>query len=610
MTLDGVCGNLGAVGTAGGTAVPTILRFGAFEVDLAAGRLLKRGTRISLRKQSFDVLALLLESPGQVVTRDDLRRRLWPDDVFVDFDNGLNTAIGRLREALGDSAERPSYIETLPKYGYRFVAAVSAPTIEPERPLPRRPRIVVLPFLNSGGDPAQNYLSEAMTDEIIGALAELAADSLAVIARTTAMHYRGTHKDVARISRELGVDYVVEGAVRPAIGKMAVNVQLIRVSDQAHVWAGSYETTLEDVFALRQTIATSIAGRLNVSTRAGGSSIASRPTEDLEAYTLYLRGRHHLMLETPQEFIAAKECFERAVARDPHFALAYDALAELYWYLGFVGFAPPTEVAGTGMVYAMRALELDNTLAETHALLGIYRYLIRDFDWDDVKRHFDRARALNPSSPLVRVRHAMGMLLVECRVGEAIAEMEAALESDPLSLFMLAWYGFFLWLDRQFDRAMEQARLMIEIEPTSYGGYWTLAMYCREKGLFDEAIAAHRAAVKLTGGSPLMLGWMGLTLGRAGRVAEAREVLEQLRARAEKGYVPPTSFAWTCLGLGDMDGTFLWLERAVDACDPMVIPLETFPFLDALRPDPRYRELLRRLKTRPAPPMTGPAVVR
>jgi tetratricopeptide (TPR) repeat protein len=177
--------------------------------------------------------------------------------------------------------------------------------------------------------------------------------------------------------------------------------------------------------------------------------------------------------------------------------------------------------------------------------------------------------------------------------------MEAALESDPLSLFMLGYHSFFLWLNREYDRAMEQARLVIELEPTYFGGYWVLAMYCREKGLFEEAIAAHHRAVELTGGSPLMLGWMGLTLGRAGRFADAAEVLRQLRAASERTYVPPSSIAWTYLGLGDLDNAFAWLDRAVDARDPMAFPLQTYPFLDALRTDPRYAELLRKLKMRP-----------
>ena len=578
--------------------MPTIFRFGAFDVDLSAGRLQKHGVRVPLRKQSFEILASLIQSPGTVVTRDELRRKLWPDEVFVDFENGLNSAIGRLRQALGDSADRPLYIETLPRFGYRFIGSVSAPVDRPTPTPHRASRIVVLPFLNSSADPAQDYLSEAMTDEVIGALAELAPDSLAVIARTTAMHYKGTHKDVARIARELSVDYVVEGAVRPDGARIVVNTQLIQVSDQAHIWAGRYETTLGDIFYLRRTIAETIAARLQIPSAAAGSSAPRKPTEDIRAYALYLKGRHHLM-GLPQEFAAAKECFERAVERDPRFALAYDALAELHWYLGFFGFAAPADVAATGVFYAMRALEIDNTLAETHALLGLYRFQLLDFDWRDAKRHYVRARELNPSSPLVKVRHAIGSLLFECRIAEAIAEVEEALESDPLSQFTLAWYGFFLWLNGEYDRAIEQARLMIEIDPTNYAGYWTLAMYLREKGFFEDAIAAHRTAVELTGGSPLMLGWMGLTLGRAGKYPEARGVLEQLQTIAERTYVPPSSFAWTYLGLGDFDNTFVWLDRALAGRDLMGMPLRSFPFLGEFRKDPRYGELLRKWKMIP-----------
>jgi len=212
-----------------------------------------------------------------------------------------------------------------------------------------------------------------------------------------------------------------------------------------------------------------------------------------------------------------------------------------------------------------------------------------------VKRHLDRARELNPTSPLVRVRYVMWLLL-ECRFEEAIAEMEAAVESDPLSVSTRTWLAIVLYLDRQYDRAIEQGRLMVEIEPANYVGYWILG-YTREKGLFDESIAAHRKAVELSGGSMLMLGWLGLALGQAGKAAEARAVLEQLHAAADRHLcVPPSSFAFTYLGLGDVDDAFVWLDRAVDGRDRMIIPIQSYPFLDPLRGDPRYGELLRKLK--------------
>ncbi len=219
-----------------------VIRFDCYEADLSSGQLRKNGLKVNLRDQSFQILVSLLERPGQVVTREELRRRLWRDEVFVNFENNLNTAIARLREALGDSADHPCFVETLPKYGYRFLARVEGAAPAPSQP--RRARLVVLPFLNLSGDSAQEYFSDAITDEIITALASLAPEQLAVIARTTAMYYKGSHKDVARIGRELGVDYVVEGGVRRSDHQVAINVQVIQTSDQSHLFAQKYSTAL------------------------------------------------------------------------------------------------------------------------------------------------------------------------------------------------------------------------------------------------------------------------------------------------------------------------------------------------------------------------------
>ena len=306
-------------------------------------------------------------------------------------------------------------------------------------------------------------------------------------------------------------------------------------------------------------------------------------------------------MQTPENFAAAKDCFEHAIARDPRFALAYDALADLWYYYDFMGFASPRTIAGIGMAYAMRALDIDNTLAETHALLGHFRWLL-DYDWASVKRHLDRARELNPSSPLVRVRYAMGPLLTpECRLEEAIDELQAALESDPLSVIIRMWLAIMFYLDRQFDRAVEESRRIVAIEPANYVGYWLLGAYAAADGRFEEAIASHQKSIELSGGSTLMLGWFGLTLGLAGRTEEAHGVLDQLQAVADRGaYVPPTCFAWTYLGLGDIEHAFVWLDRAVDVSDRMMVPIQLYPFFDPLRGDPRYADLLRKMKLTPA----------
>jgi len=282
--------------------MPSIVRFGDYEVDLRAGELHKRGIRISLYGQSFQVLAALLEHAGELVTREELRERLWSKEVFVDFDNNLNAAVGRLRQALGDSADHPHFIETLPKRGYRFLESVSEPPHAPETKITKRPRPVVLPFLNLSGDQAREYFSDAITDEIITALAELVPEQLAVIARTTAIYYKGSHKDVTRIGRELDADYVVEGGVRQNESQVTVNVQLIQTNDQAHIFAKRYEAEMRDVFSLRIAMAEDIAKHIpGVSTNMTiGERVKRKPTEDLAAYHLYLQGRAEMDKRTPE----------------------------------------------------------------------------------------------------------------------------------------------------------------------------------------------------------------------------------------------------------------------------------------------------------------------
>jgi TolB-like protein len=317
-----------------------IVRFGSYEVDLSAGQLRKHGVRIGLRDQSFQVLASLLEHAGEVVTRESLQRRLWHSDAFVDFENSLNTAVARLREALCDSSDHPRFIETLPRRGYRFVARVSeAPALSQPIPAPRA-RLVVLPFMNLSGNAAQEYFADAMTDDIITVLASLAPEHLAVIARTTAMHYKGNHKDVGRIGRELGVDYVVEGGIRRE-EHVAINVQLIQVTDQAHLFARKYEAELRDISDVQRSIAQAIAAHIpSVADKVRGAQIARKPTEDVAAYTEYIKGGCEMWKWTPLSVAKAKQHFEAAVARDSRFALALRWHRQPLLVPGFLGICP------------------------------------------------------------------------------------------------------------------------------------------------------------------------------------------------------------------------------------------------------------------------------
>jgi TolB-like protein/tetratricopeptide (TPR) repeat protein len=584
-----------------------VVRFGQFEADLDAGQLRKRGVKIALRDQSFQVLASLLERPGQLVAREDLCRRLWRDEVFVDFERGLNTAVARLREALGDSADHPRFIETLPKRGYRFIADVHAAALAAAIESPVRARLVVLPFLNLSGDPTQEYFSDAMTDEIITAVAGVAPEQLAVIARTTTMRYKGSNKDVARIGRELSVDYVVEGGVRRTEDQVAVTVQLIRTSDETHIFARKYETALAGVFGVHHDVAQAIARHIPAvagGLGSGGGTMRRKPTADLAAYNEYLKGLAEMWKATPPSMARAKQHFEAALARDPEFALACDSLAQLYWYLGFMGFAPSREMDRIGRFYVLRAIEIDPTLAETHALLSFYPKQkqyddhLSYYDWPASLRDVERARALNPNSPLVQLRYAI-VLMILGRMEESAAQLKRALESDPLSLEVRAWTAEVLALGRHGEEALQHARRLVELEPEHFFSHAVLGQACLEMRNYDDSAAALREAVRFSGELPLMVGWLGLALGLGGHSADARAVLDRLHAVASERYVPPTSFAWTHLGLGDVDEAFVWMERALEAPDRMMAPIKSYSFLDPLRSDPRFAVLLRKMNLEP-----------
>ncbi len=511
--------------------MPNIVRFDCYEVDLSAGQIYKHGIRIGLRDKSFQVLVSLLEHPGEVVTREDLRRQLWREEIFVDFDNNLNTAVARLREALGDSADHPHYIETLPKRGYRFLKNASQMPRAPENGESARARLVVLPFLNLSCDPAQEYFSDALTDEIITALAGLAPQQLAVIACTTALHYKGTHKDVSRIGRELKVEYVVEGGVRRSEDRISVNLQLIQASDQTHLFAQKYEAEMRDIFSLHNCIAQAIARHIPAiadALRHGltlRESARRKPTEDLAAYNEYIKGRHEMWKMTAESLAEAKRHFEASLARDPALALACNALAELYWYLGLLGYAPSRETDLLGRSYALRAMGVDRASAETHVLMSFYPKKANEpsqidyYDWVGIQKEVALARELDPNSRLVRVRYAMVQAVLG-HIEEAVAELERALEADPLSLDVRCWLVMTLYLGRHLDQALAQALRILDLEPDHFLPYYTLGYVYLGMRRFHESAAALQKAIEFSQELPIMLGWLGLSLGTGG--AEAR----------------------------------------------------------------------------------------
>jgi len=453
------------------------------------------------------------------------------------------------------------------------------------------PAVAVLPFTNMSAEKEDEYFSDGLAEEVINALTKI--PGLRVMARTSSFAFRGREQDIREIGARLAVDNILEGSVRRVGSRIRVTAQLINVSDACHLWSERYEREITDVFAIQDEISQAIADKLRVGIGQERGT-ARRPTGDLEAYNLFLQGRHHLSKWTPEGFARARSCFEQAVARDPGFALAYDALSEYYWYLGFFGILPPKEAFSTGIWAALRAVEIDDTMAETHALIGMYRKEL-DYNWPEVQREMKRALELSPSSPTVRLRNALSGLMPLGRLKESVEELKIVIESDPLSLFNRWWLAIMYYLARDNDRAMEQARFMIDLDPGYYIGHWAHGMFSLDKGMPDEAVAELRKAAELSGNVPLMLGWLGMALARSGQDAEAETLADRLSIISEVAYVPPSSFAWIQLGLGDFDDAFAWMDRAIDARDPMMVPIQSYPFLDPLRNDPRFHALLRKM---------------
>jgi tetratricopeptide (TPR) repeat protein len=308
-----------------------------------------------------------------------------------------------------------------------------------------------------------------------------------------------------------------------------------------------------------------------------------------------MQGRYHFYSgQSPAGWAKAREYLEAAIGRDPQFAVAYDALAELWWYLGFFGVVPARDALAVGVFHAVRAVEIDNTLADAHAMLGQYRKQL-DFNWAEVHREMSLALELNPGSPVVRMRRAITELMPVGRLDEAVAELELALEVDPLAPYPGMWLAVMFWLKRDYARGIARARLHVELEPRHFIGHFTLGLICRDAGLYGGAIASHRLAADLAGQAPMMLGWLGLALAESGDREGARALYERLQAMSAKVHVPPTSLAWIHIGLGEIDEFFEWMHRAIDGRDHMIMPIKTYPFFDPIRDDPRYRDLLRKM---------------
>ncbi len=569
-----------------------VLKFGVFEADLAAGELRKNGAKLRLQDQPFQVLALLLENPGQVVSREELRRKLWPADTFVDFDNGLNTAINKIREALGDSAEHPKFVETLPRRGYRFIGEAAA-TVAPARAPGRIESLVVLPLENLSRDPEQEYFADGLTEALITLLAKISA--LRVVSRTTAMHYKGVHRPLPEIARELGVDAVVEGTVLRAGKRVRISAQLLQATADAHLWAEIYERDLRDVLALQLEVARAIANEIRVKvTPHEQEQLQQSRHVNPEAYEEYLRGRFNWNKRTLEGLVKGATHFRNAIEIDHQYAGAYAGLADSLTSLGFWGHVPPQEGAAKGKVAALKAVELDASLSEAHSALG-FAMIHHDYDFLAAEKACHKAVELDPRSALA-ARTLSYCLVGTGRCDEGIAEALRAVHLDPYGLPWRWSVAIMLYIARQYDRAISECSKALDLDANFAPVMWVLALAYLKKGRIEEAIAQAEKSVSLTGESPYFLGGLGHCYAAAGRVADMRRIVTQMQNLGTRRYVSPF---WQAMVrepiVEEHDAAFPLLEEARVERAPWLAWSKIVPFLDCLRGDPRFDDLLRRL---------------
>jgi TolB-like protein/DNA-binding winged helix-turn-helix (wHTH) protein/Tfp pilus assembly protein PilF len=628
--------------------VARILRFDAFELDLRAGELHKCGVKLRLPGQPVQLLAILVQSAGNLVTREELRSQLWRSDTFVDFDHSLHNAIGRIREALGDSAETPRYIETLPRRGYRFIApveevqapriseayvdkTVEAITVAPpsarrnktrtalaltlfivavtwsavwlaravSRPTSAAPRlrsIAVLPLENLSGDPSQEYFADGMTEELITDLAKVSA--LRVISRTSVMRYKGTKKSLPEIARELNVDGIVEGSVMRSGNQVRITAQLLHASTDKHLWAEAYERDLGDVLRLQNEVAQAIAQQVRAKlTPQQEVRLRSAPAVNPDAYEAYLRGRYYLSNEFTmvQPLTMAKSYFEESIRKDPSFSLAYSGLADSYVYLAFFGqgVLPPDRAYRAAKEALRKAVELDDSNGEAHDTLGLLRWRF-EWNWDAAEGEFNRAIALAPSYSCAHEDRAEYLSFIGRRA-DALTEMAKSNELDPGPSSAMTESAAYYQL-RDYESLVEASRRGVASYPNEWVEHHNLGVGYEGTGKRLEAISEYQKAIEMSNGDQDATASLAHAFAGIGRKAEAEKILRDLEGKSKSSYVSPYMIATIYAGLGEKDKAFEMLERAYQERSLDISwHLKADLRIDNLRSDPRFQDLVRRV---------------
>jgi TolB-like protein/Tfp pilus assembly protein PilF len=572
-----------------------VVRFGVFELDVAAGELRKHGLRVKLQRQPFQLLRTLLERPGALVTRSDLKKRLWPENIFLDFEHELNKALNKLRLALGDDARSPRFIETLFGEGYRFIAPVqrsvaSVPAVSGEAF-----RVAVLPFVPLLPEAEQQVFAESLTAGTIMQLGALCPDRLRVIARSSVFRYQGSKKTLGEIARELGVEYILTGVMRGAGRRVLLTVELVHAEDQFCLWSQAYDHKVADPFKLQEEIALGVAELLKIEPRPDRLAAYERSRgHHAGAREAYLKGRLHWTRRTEVGLRKSLAYYQEAIAADPRHALAHVGLAESYIVMGNFGVLAPEDAISLARDAILRALDISPQLAEAHVSLGWIRFAL-DRDWTATQREFELASRLNPNYPIGPNWHAYSLAALG-KFDRALAMNRQALQIDPLSLPVNAARGWLLFLARRYEQAIEQCRSTVELDPSHALGHVYLAMALSATGQHANAISEYETARRCSSDLPIMIACCGYGYAAAGDVTTARQVLDEMAFIRRTRYVPSYWVALVCAGLDLSDETFEWLYRAYDEHCDWIAFMNVDPRLDHLRGDARFTSLAGKLR--------------
>jgi TolB-like protein/DNA-binding winged helix-turn-helix (wHTH) protein/Flp pilus assembly protein TadD len=618
-----------------------VFRFGSYEIDPHSGELRKAGVRIKVQQQPLKLLEILLERPGEVVTREELRSRIWPTESFGDFDQAVNVAVAKLRAALSDSADNPRYVETIPRRGYRFIAEVNVsqrvgraepktdtpeaveaghPTKVVEPTLPRLPAILslkvialslvlasiagyaivrwrrhpgsnisavgpinslaVLPLENLSGD-AQDYFADGMTDELITDLAQIGA--LRVISRTSVMSYKGARKPLPVIAHELNVDAIVEGTVMHSGDQVRITAQLIQASADKHLWAQSYEGNLRDTLSLQKQVARAIVDQIRTElTPREDAALKRVKTVDPKAYEDYLRGR--FVFNKRNDSDKAQSYLQQSIMEDPAYAPPYAGLADIYQL------SDNPRLARQAL---QKALDLDNESAEAHNTLAeiLYRF---DRDMAGAEKEFRRALELNPNYAPARHWYSMYLAVVG-RKPEALVQAQKACELDPLSPVVGANLAKILQESGEYDRAIAQAKSTLDLEPNSAVTHGVLGVVYEHKKMYADAIAEYKAALQLGGAPGEMRGLLGYVYATTGERAKAEQMVRELKGLWPQHPHAALDLAVVYSGLGQNDQAIYWLEKASEKEVGDSILIGQDPHLASLHRDQRFKALVNRV---------------